>query len=173
MHVALPSSCRAGTTGLTMTGQTVSAPKPQPMREWAGLEDNALAAQYPLAMDLLYEVLTIPQWDQNASANILVRCAKWCPRGGAPFFSAPSDTDLATLKTDMGLDIDPQTYMSRHDVQNLAELAIAIGMSYTKTYGFETCIVLVQTILTLQFILLRECANENLGSSAGLQKWKK
>lgn len=72
------------------------------------------------------------------------------PARPCPLLGPPSDTDIATLKTDMGSDIDPQTYMSRQDVQNLAELAIAIGMSYTTTYGLGTCIVRVQTILTLQ-----------------------
>lgn len=156
-----------------MTGQTVSALKPQPIRQWVDAEDNAMAAQYPLAMDLLFEVLMIPQWSPNAT-DILVRCAKWSPRGGPPFFSAPGIDDLDTLKTDMDLSlIDLHTYVNREDVQKLAELAIAIGMSYTTSYGFGTCIARVQTILTLRLTLLRRCANENLGSSSALQKWSK
>jgi hypothetical protein len=86
--------------------------------------DNVLAEQYPLAMDLLYEVLTIPQWSQTPT-DILVRCAKWCPCDSAPFFSAPSDIDLATLRTDMDSDIDSKTYMNREDVQKLTSLAIS------------------------------------------------
>jgi hypothetical protein len=122
--------------------------RPSPVRIWDNPKDNATASQYPLAMDLLFELLTIPPWDQNKCTDILVRCVKWCPRGNAPFFANPSDADLSALKTDMGSDIDPQTYMNRPDIQKLAGLAIAIGLSTTTAYGFQTRVVQVGILLT-------------------------
>ncbi|KAF2279274.1 uncharacterized protein EI97DRAFT_498779 [Westerdykella ornata] len=144
MDVSKPPPGQAGAVGLPSSvgpGRNASAPKPKPIRNWIEKEDIDMSVQYPLAMDLLFELLTIPEWNQPASTDILVRCAKWCPRGGAPFFGGPSDADLATLKSDMGSQLDPGAYMRRQDVQKLAALAIVIGMSSTTDYGLGTRVV--------------------------------